>query len=213
MVFSLKMASNSMPVSMKKPLKKQDVFRASRKSFFLHSWSAPGQCPMAVFIFFLFFLDFWPKMVPKKGTQKSIVFGRCGSRNAPKTHLRRNLDFSLMLHGFWIPFSLIFGTFGSHCGFFSLLVRRFRRFPNTYPLNMIRRFPPGVRRSALCAHNELWRPFLHWFFDLFQKCQKCEISKSFMSNVVWSNLKPPIFAQIFHYLFMFFSEPSPRGHF
>ena len=62
MVFSLKMASKSRPFSMKKPSKKQDVFRASQKSFFWRSWSAPGQCPMAVFIFFFVFLDFWSKM-------------------------------------------------------------------------------------------------------------------------------------------------------
>ena len=116
MVFSLKMASKSRPFSMKKPSKKQDVFRASQKSFFLRSWSAPGQCPMAVFIFFSVFLDFWPKMVPKRGPKKVSYFLLFGPRNASKSHLRRNLDFSSILHRFWTPFSLIFGTFGTHFG-------------------------------------------------------------------------------------------------
>ena len=116
MVFSLKMASKSKPFSMKKPSKKQDVFRASQKSFFLRSWSAPGQCPMTVFIFFSRFLGFLAENGSKKGSQKSAVFGRCGPRNASKSHLRRNLDFSSISHRFWTPFSLIFGTFGTHFG-------------------------------------------------------------------------------------------------
>ena len=118
MFFSLKMALKSKPFSMKKPSKKQDVFRASRKSFFLRSWSAPGQCPMAVFIFFSRFFGFLAENGSKKGSQKSVPFGRCGSRNAPKSHLRRNLDFSSISHRFWTPFSLIFGAFGCHFGLF-----------------------------------------------------------------------------------------------
>ena len=39
---------------------------------------------------------------------------------------------------FWDPFWVAF-----------MLVRRFRRFPNTYPLILIRRFPP--RGAAVCA--------------------------------------------------------------
>ena len=56
------MASKSKPSSMKKPSQKRDVFRASQKSFFLRSWSAPGQCPMTVFIFFSRFFDFLAKI-------------------------------------------------------------------------------------------------------------------------------------------------------
>ena len=78
MFFSLKMASKSKPFSMKKPSKKQDVFRASQKSFFLRSWSAPGQCPMTVFIFFFGFFDFWPKMVCPGVARGTSTHGLCG---------------------------------------------------------------------------------------------------------------------------------------
>ena len=105
MVFSLKMASKSRPFSMKKPSKKQDVFRASQKSFFLRSWSAPGQCPMTVFIFFSRFWGFLAENGSKKGSQKSAPFLLFAPRNAPKSHLRRDLDFSSISHRFWIPFS------------------------------------------------------------------------------------------------------------
>ena len=115
MVFSLIMASKSKPFSMKKPSKKQDVFRASQKSFFLRSWSAPGQCAMAVFIFSFFWI-FSRKRSPKRGPKKCQFFLLFGPRNAPKSHLRRNLDFSSISHRFWTPFSLIFGTFGTHVG-------------------------------------------------------------------------------------------------
>ena len=100
MVFSLKMASKSRPFSMKKPSKKQDVFRASQKSFFLRSWSAPGQCPMAVFIFFFVFLDFWPKMVAKRGPKKLLLF--CFL--APGTHQNRICDATSTFHRFPIDF-------------------------------------------------------------------------------------------------------------
>ena len=116
MVFSLKMASKSRPFSMKKPSKKQDVFRASQKSFFWRSWSAPGQCPMTVLIFFSRFFRFWAENGYQRVSQKVRVFGRCGPRNASKSHWRRNLDFSSISYRFWTPFSLIFGTFGTHSG-------------------------------------------------------------------------------------------------
>ena len=77
MVFSLKMASKSKQFSMEKPSKKQDVFRASQTSFFLRSWSAPGQCPMTVFIFFSFFGTFG-----RKWLQKGDPFSHVGPRAA-----------------------------------------------------------------------------------------------------------------------------------
>ena len=150
MVFSLKMTSKSKPFSMKKPSKKQDVFRASQKSFFLRSWSAPGQCPMAVFIFFSrFFLIFGRKWF-QKGVPKSETFWALWPperiKIASATQPRLFIDFPSILDPifidfwyFWDPFWVAF-----------MLVRRFRRFPNTYPLILIRRFPPrGAAVSAL----------------------------------------------------------------
>ena len=159
MVFSVKMASKSKPFSMKKPSKKQNVFRASQKSFFLRSWSAPGQCPMTVLIFVSSFWGFLAENGCKKGSQKITPFGRFGSRNAPKSHLRRNLDFSSISHRFWTPFSLIFGTFGTH---FWLLLCWFAVFAvSQIPSHQycFAGFLPGVRRSAPCAHNDFWPPF------------------------------------------------------
>ena len=92
---------------MKKPSQKRDVFRASQKSFFLRSWSAPGQCPMTVFIFSRFF-DFSSKMRKKEA---KIIRGFAAFSPdsppgyAPKSHRRRNVDFSWILHGFWGSFS------------------------------------------------------------------------------------------------------------
>ena len=100
MVFSLKMASKSRPFSMKKPSKKQDVFRASQKSFFLRSWSAPGQCPMTVFIFFVFFFIFGRKWF-QKGHPKSCHL-LCVA--APGTHQNRICDATSIFHRFCIDF-------------------------------------------------------------------------------------------------------------
>ena len=148
MVFSLKMASKSKPFSMNKPSKKQDAFRASQKSFFLRSWGAPGQCPDDRIDFFYVFLDFWPKMVAKRDPTNA---GFCALRVperikiASATQPRLFTDFAWILDPifidcwcFWDPFWVAF-----------MLVRRFRRFPNTYPLILIRRFPP--RGAAVCA--------------------------------------------------------------
>ena len=44
--------------------------------------------------FFFRFFGFFAENGSKKGSQKSTYFGRCDSRNASKSHLRRNLDFS-----------------------------------------------------------------------------------------------------------------------
>ena len=93
---------------MKKPSKKQDVFRASQKSFFLRSWSALGQCPMAVFIFFSFFFIFGRKWLPEWSGKigRKLSFQSPGPpKNAQKTHPRRNLDFSLILVAVLVIFS------------------------------------------------------------------------------------------------------------
>ena len=107
MVFSLKMASKSRPFSMKKPSKKQDVFRASQKSFFLRSWSAPGQCPMAVFIFFPFFWIFGRKWL-QKGVPKNVPLF-CFL--PPGTHQNRICDATSTFHRFPIDFGPRFHWF------------------------------------------------------------------------------------------------------
>ena len=143
---------------MKKPSKKQDVFRASQKSFFLRSWGAPGQCPMVVLIFFHVFLDFWPKMVAKRVPKKYTFFAFCPperTKIASATRPRLFIDFPSILDPifidfwyFWDPFWVAF-----------MLVRRFRRFPNTYPLILIRRFPPRGAAVSPCDYNDFWPPF------------------------------------------------------
>ena len=152
MVFSLKMASKSMPFSMKKPSKKQDVFRASRKSFFCSFLERSGTVPDGRIHFFLSFSDFWPKMFAKRGPKKCHLFCILAPGTHPKrtkiasaTQPRLFIDFPSILDPifidfwyFWDPFWVAF-----------MLVRRFRRFPNTYPLILIRRFPP--RGAAVCA--------------------------------------------------------------
>ena len=114
MIFSLKMASKSRPFSMKKPSKKQDVFRASQKSFFWRSWSAPGQCPMAVFIFFSLFQIFGRKCRPGGCplSRPLASFFRLGSRTlrggTPKTDFDAILDASLVQNDvFLTPFDVI----------------------------------------------------------------------------------------------------------
>ena len=119
MIFSLKMASKSRQFSMKKPSKKQDVFRASQKSFFWRSWSAPGQCPMAVFIFFFVFLDFWSKMSTWR-TPSLIHLGILFSTwfsNPPRGHPRDRFwchfgrHFGPKWRLFWPLFDVIDGLF------------------------------------------------------------------------------------------------------
>ena len=98
--------------------------------------------------------------VRRRCVMRGCMKGKCPEKDAEKTEVRGDkgastlnptLPFGRKRPGgeFWTPFSLIFGAFGCHFGLFSLLVRRFRRFPNTYPLILIRRFPP--RGAAVCA--------------------------------------------------------------
>ena len=139
-----------------------------------------GLC--AMFFVFLVFMIFHRKWSPK-GSKMIRPFIAGGpperTQNAPKSHLRHNLDFSSILHGFWSPFSLIFDDFGCHFGLFSLLVRRFRRFPNTYPLKLIRRFPPrGAAVSALRSQR-LLASLLTSIFRLFSKMAKVIISEEY----------------------------------
>ena len=118
MVFSLKMASKSKPFSMKKPSKKQDVFRASQKSFFLRSWSAPGQCPMTVLFFFSVFSIFGRKWSPKGSKMVWYFASFCypkRSQNASATQPRFFIDLGPVLGAilvicwwFWLIFKLVF---------------------------------------------------------------------------------------------------------
>ena len=110
MVFSLKMTSKSKPFSMKKPSKKQDVFRASQKSFFLRSWSAPGQCPMTVLIFFSFF-RFLAENGRQRGPNWVTAFVRFGTRSAPKTLPKRICDGTSIFHRFYMDFGPHFHWF------------------------------------------------------------------------------------------------------
>ena len=110
------------------------------------------------------FLDFWPKMVAKRGPKKWNLF--CFL--APGTHQNRICDATSTFHGFPIDFGPHFHWFWCFWDPFwvaFLLVRRFRRFPNTYPLILIRRFPP--RGAAVCALRTQWllASFLKPFFE------------------------------------------------
>ena len=111
MVFSLKMASKSKPFSKKKTSKKQDVFRASQKSFFLRSWSAPGQCPMTVLIFLIRFFRFLAENGRQRGSQKVSPFGRFATQNAPKTLPNRICDGTSIFHGFCMDLGTHFHWF------------------------------------------------------------------------------------------------------
>ena len=112
------MASKSRPFSMKKPSKKQDVFRASRKSFFLRSWSAPGQCPMTVFIFFSRFLGFLAENGCQKGPNKFHLFVVWPPKtlqnricDATSTFHWFPIDFGPHFHWFWVLLGPILGCF------------------------------------------------------------------------------------------------------
>ena len=137
------MASKSKPFSMKKPSKKQDVFRASQKSFFWRSWSAPGQCPMAVFIFFRF-LGFLAENGSQNGPGKlkGIRLWR------PKATQKRSKNVSATQARFFVDFGPPFGDIFKNLAYFLNLFRRHhRQFLQFLGLKMFafhRRLPKGV---------------------------------------------------------------------
>ena len=73
-----------------------------------------------------------------------ISFNVCASATQPRFLIHFWMDLKTHSHWFLLDFF----------GLFSLLVRRLRRFPNTYPLILIRRFPP--RGAAVCALRTQW---------------------------------------------------------
>ena len=101
------------------------------------------------------FSDLLPKVVAKV-TQihppRVLYWQKC-TPNATKTHLRRNLEFCIDFVSISVPFSTNFRCFWASFFMKFWLVRRFRCFPNTLSLNLIRRSPLGVRRSTLCVYN------------------------------------------------------------
>ena len=101
--------------------------------------------------------DLLPKVVAKI-TQihppRFLFWQKCNPY-ATKTHLRRNLEFCIDFVSISVPFSTNFRCFWASFFMKFWLVRRFRCFPNTLPLNLIRRSPLGVRRSTLCVYNML----------------------------------------------------------
>ena len=134
MVFSLKMASKSKPFSMKKPSQKRDVFRASQKSFFWRSWTAPGQCPMAVFIFFFVFGIFGRKWVPKMMHCAPPL----APKRRPKTLQKRIRGATSIFQRSWKPFGWYFDGFGFQNRAIGT-PRPYQNVPKTHPQPIILR--------------------------------------------------------------------------
>ena len=166
------MASKSKPFSMKKPSQKQDVSRTSQKSFFFSFLERSGTVPDdRIDFFFTFFWIFGRKWFQKGVPKNYTFFAFCPPERikiASATQPRLFIDFPSILDPifidfwcFWIPFWVAF-----------MLVRRFRRFPNTYPLILIRRFPP--RGAAVCALRTQWLSGSRFslIFRLFSKMTK-----------------------------------------
>ena len=108
---------------MKKTIQKTSRFPSlSKIVFFLRSWSAPGQCPMTVLIFFFRFFDFWTKMVAKRDPKQVTLSLGNGTKTLPKrsqnasaTQPRFFIDFAWILGPifidfwwFWDPFWIVF---------------------------------------------------------------------------------------------------------
>ena len=104
---------------------------------------------MTVLIFFFTFLEIVGRKWFQQGDPKKYCFCAFGvperTKIASATRPRLFIDFPSILDPifidfwyFWDPFWVAF-----------MLVRRFRRFPNTYPLILFRRFP--LRGAAVCA--------------------------------------------------------------
>ena len=115
MVFSLKMASKSKPFSMKKPSKKQDVFRASQKSFFFAFLERSGTVPDDRIDFFFSFFRFLVENGVQNGLHFSPGFSPEAPRNAPKTLQNRICDATSTFHRFCMDF-------GSHFHWFLMIL-------------------------------------------------------------------------------------------
>ena len=114
MVFSLKMASKSRPFLMKKPYKKQDVFRVSQKSFLFAFLERSGTVPDDRIDFFFVFSIFGRKWSPKVSHLATWFFA-CLARGRPKT-LQKSLpmricDATLISHRFCMDFGTHFHWF------------------------------------------------------------------------------------------------------
>ena len=82
-----------------------------KNRFFLRSWSAPGQCPMTVLIFFSRFFRFLAENGCKKGSQKITRFLFLLGVLAPGTHQNRICDATSTFHRFPIDFGPHFHWF------------------------------------------------------------------------------------------------------
>ena len=127
------------------------------------------------------FLDAFFRFLVEKGRQKGpkwrAPFSQNAPRNTPWALQNRIRDATLIFHRFCIDLGTHFDGFLKLSGPIlpNCLARSpFSPFPKppNYQIS-IRRFPPGVRRSTLCVHNDFWRPFWHWFSNFFRKRRKC----------------------------------------
>ena len=112
----------------------------------------------------------------------------------------------------FVVFFLVFGPISAHF----LAASPFSPFPkpSNHPIS-IRRFPPGVRRSAPCAHNAFWATLLALIFHFFQKGRKCEISEEYNTKRGSEPSKSINFCIGFSLFFptpfwrSFFDDPAP----
>ena len=103
MVSSLKMASKSKPFSMKKSFKKQDVFRASQKSFFFAFLERSGTVPDDRIDFFSFFFYFWPKMIAKGDPNgRGQLAGNIPKTLPKRSHIASATEPRLFINFAWI---------------------------------------------------------------------------------------------------------------
>ena len=108
-----------------------------------------------------------------KGSKTDYSLGPAAAQNAPKTHPRRNLDFSSILHRSGGPFCWIFQAFWAHIG---QLFGSFAVFAVSKPVKPSNLDSPASPRGAAVSalrSQLLLATLLASIFRFFRKRRKC----------------------------------------